>query len=106
MTAKNQMLKFQEKENNSNWKGDKAVAQTGRSRAERYFPTPCPCEICGEAKTERHHGDGNPLNNEKGNIFWLCRKHHMEADGRMDKWRSEDRPRNTKRDPITNRFIS
>ena len=47
------------------------------------FPGPRPCVKC-RAKGERHHVDGNPLNNVPENIAWLCRHHHMELDGRLE----------------------
>ncbi|KKK49301.1 hypothetical protein LCGC14_3136420 [marine sediment metagenome] len=68
-------------EQNSNWRGDKATVLSGRDRARRMYPVPKPCTMCGE-KGERHHKDGNTLNNEPINIDWLCRRHHMMADGR------------------------
>ena len=71
-------------ENNPNWKGDKALQISGRYRAEIWFPSK-PCEVCGKEKTERHHVDGNPLNNKVSNIKFLCRKCHMIEDGRLDK---------------------
>lgn len=37
-----------------------------------------PCEICGKEKVEAHHTDyRKPLQ-----INWLCRKHHMEIEGK------------------------
>ena len=57
--------------------------KTGRSRAERMYPECLPCVVCGSQRSERHHDDGNTLNNEPGNIKWLCRKCHMKRDGRL-----------------------
>ena len=68
---------------NSRWGGDNIDPNNGRCRALRMYP-PQPCHICGKV-AERHHKDGDTLNNEPSNIEWLCRKHHMEADGRMDR---------------------
>ena len=67
---------------NPNWHGDNIKAKSGRERARRMYP-PQPCRICGKA-AERHHKDGNPLNNKASNIDFLCRKHHMEADKRLE----------------------
>lgn len=64
-------------ENHPNWKGDDAARQTGRSRALNWFP-PKPCELCGEAKAERHHRDENTLNNAAENIQFLCRPCHLK----------------------------
>jgi hypothetical protein len=42
------------------------------------------CSRCGETKSlERHHIDGDPGNNDLGNISVLCRRCHMEVDGRL-----------------------
>jgi hypothetical protein len=71
------------KEGNPNWKGNNATFSTGRARAGRWFKKNRPCKICGSLKTEKHHKDGNPLNNNPKNIEWLCRRHHQEADGRL-----------------------
>ena len=70
-------------ENNTNWCTDTTKQQTGRMRAIRWYSLQ-PCEVCGE-KAERHHKDGNALNNEPSNIAFRCRKHHMEIDGRLAK---------------------
>ena len=67
---------------NTNWMGDKATAHTGRRRAQEWFPLE-PCEVCGSDKSERHHKDDDTLNNDRSNIQFLCRKHHMEIDGRL-----------------------
>ena len=61
------------------------IAETdarGRERAERWFNLK-PCEICGSNKSERHHKDNNPRNNNPENIMFVCRKHHQEIDGRL-----------------------
>lgn len=65
------------------WVGDEATIKTGRTRAERKYALE-PCETCGEQnkRIDRHHKDGNTLNNERENIKFLCRKCHMAEDGR------------------------
>lgn len=77
-----------------NWRGDKAHENSGRMRALRHIRCQ-PCRICGN-KGEHHHIDGNTLNNELTNIDYLCRRHHMEIDGRIPKaqlktWGIEDK---------------
>ena len=69
-------------EKNHNWKGDKAGKNMGHIRAIKKFPKQ-PCEVCSNDHSERHHIDGNTLNNSPENIKFLCRKHHMELDGRL-----------------------
>jgi hypothetical protein len=54
----------------------------GRNRAQRKFPLFGICE-CGRRATDRHHKDGNPLNNVPENIAYLCRLCHMIEDGRL-----------------------
>lgn len=76
-------------ERNPMWKGDNIDPKEGRGRAERMYPQQ-PCRICSK-KGERHHKDDNPLNNEPSNIDWLCKQHHMEADGRLERRASNGR---------------
>jgi len=74
----------QQREQNNFWKGDAADPDTGRDRARRWFPLPtvcCECEVA--PATERHHLDGNPLNNTN-NVLPVCRRCHMRLDGRLE----------------------
>ena len=72
------------KNKNPMWKGSNVkTINAGRTRAERWYKLK-PCVRCGE-KAERHHKDGNTLNNKPENINFLCRKCHMKSDGRMFK---------------------
>ncbi len=64
------------------WLGGKAGVRAGRDRALRRYRDVQPCENCGDQQAERHHRDGDTLNNEPENIAWLCRKCHMQSDGR------------------------
>jgi hypothetical protein len=63
------------------WKGVNITRQAGRERAVKLFPLE-PCEICNNPKAERHHIDGNPVNNIRTNIMFLCRKHHILIEKR------------------------
>jgi 5-methylcytosine-specific restriction endonuclease McrA len=69
------------------WTGSDATAKAGRHRALRLYPDIGPCIVCGSAKAERHHLDGNTANNEPSNIIIACRKCHMAMDGRLDEFR-------------------
>jgi hypothetical protein len=69
------------------WKGDAVTPKGGRTRALRYYKDIGPCSACGAQHAERHHKDGDTANNEPDNIAILCRKCHMEADGRMEEFR-------------------
>ena len=65
------------------WLGDEASRSAGHARAWRRYRDIGPCVRCGAEKSERHHRDGNTLNNEPENIEVLCRRCHMEADARL-----------------------
>ena len=66
------------------WRADDVSDKCGRGRALRTFRTPSPCIKCGAGNSERHHADGNTSNNTVDNIVWLCRRCHMEEDGRLE----------------------
>jgi hypothetical protein len=68
-------------ENNHEWKGDQAKIKTGRERARKIFP-------CPKGK-QRHHIDGNTLNNSPDNILIVTPKEHIALDNR--KFKSEKR---------------
>lgn len=70
------------------WVGDNACVKTGRTRALRKYSAR-PCSVCGSEKAERHHIDGNTLNNEAENIVFVCRKCHMTKDGRIEQAREQ-----------------
>lgn len=74
-------------EGNGQWTGDAASPNAGHLRAARMYPDPGMCTGCGKKRAERHHKDGNPANNDPSNIDFLCRRCHMEADGRLGRFR-------------------
>ena len=65
------------------WVGDHTTPANGRKRARARVPSGA-CVRCGGTPGERHHRDGNPANNAADNIVVLCRRCHMEEDGRLD----------------------
>jgi hypothetical protein len=70
-------------EANPSWKGDAAREETKRERARRMYPLgECEHDGCEASATDRHHVDRDTGNNARSNIRLLCRKHHMEEDGR------------------------
>lgn len=83
---------FQKGEQHPSWKGDAATRHEGRHRAQALYPLQ-PCQVCGaepvNRNVHRHHKDGNPLNNEPGNIAFLCVKHHAEAHNGHFVWLHE-----------------
>lgn len=72
---------------NPRWKGDLASRGAGRSRARALYDLG-PCEECGGAGFDRHHRDGDTLNNDPSNVRVLCRRCHMLEDGRLDRLRT------------------
>ena len=75
--------------NHYRWTGDSATQNAGRCRARRLYPALSPCIKCNSVDSERHHIDGNTLNNEPNNIMWLCTWCHMELDGRLEAVRQQ-----------------
>lgn len=67
---------------NGAWRGADVSPKGGRRRAERMYPHIGQCSVCGGARAERHHIDGNPANNAPDNVRALCRRCHMMVDGR------------------------
>lgn len=60
----------------------------GRSLANRLHPGE-PCEVCampygGRGRVQRHHIDGDTMNNDRSNIAFLCVAHHMSAHRARD----------------------
>lgn len=69
---------------NGKWVGSKISIGGGRLRAQRYYKLG-ECFLCHKKRGERHHKDGDPINNSPENILILCRKCHMITDGRIEK---------------------
>lgn len=78
------------------WRGENITQISGRVRAIRIFPDAKPCKNHPEKRGERHHKNGDTRDNSPDNIEWLCRKCHMEADGRLEKLRNSAPGRSAK----------
>ena len=74
------------------WKGDDAGENTKRRRARKLMKIDA-CQQCGATAVDRHHKDGNTGNNDPSNLIALCRRCHMQIDGRLDQF-AEMRIRN------------
>lgn len=83
-TAEHKAKRIRTGPEHANWKGNDITVKSGRSRALRKFP-PQPCTVCGCARSDRHHVDGDTSNNDESNVLFLCRRCHMTADGRIDR---------------------
>jgi len=70
------------------WRGENATPNKKRARAQRWFSlegVTCEHEQCDKPATDRHHKNGDIDNNERTNLAFLCRRHHMEIH--EQKWR-------------------
>lgn len=76
-------------EGHPNWRGDAAKTHVKRVRAHRVIPELGPCEKCGAPARDRHHIDGDTGNNVPENLTALCRRCHMEVDGRLARMGTE-----------------
>jgi hypothetical protein len=59
------------------------TAGSWRQRATRGFPELGPCAKCNGKAVDRHHKNGDVTDNSPENIAMLCRRCHMETDGRL-----------------------
>lgn len=67
------------------WRGAMASDNSKRHRAWRRFSLG-PCERCGNPGTDRHHRNGNL--DDLRDIAILCRRCHMQSDGRLERLKS------------------
>jgi hypothetical protein len=60
-------------------------SHAGHQRAIRRYRElgVCQHDGCSADAVDRHHVDGDGNNNDPSNIRFLCRRHHMEEDGRL-----------------------
>ena len=77
---------------NPRWRGDAVKNDAAWDRAQRRYSLG-KCERCEKPAQDRHHIDGNIRNNDTSNIARLCRRHHMEVDGRLAKLIQRNRER-------------
>ncbi len=62
----------------------------GHAEARRLYPLDqCEWDGCDAQARDHHHRDGDATNNAPENIARLCRRHHMESDGRLSRFREE-----------------
>lgn len=75
--------------------------------ARYWFPLADTCERCDTSPAvDRHHIDGDPLNNVPSNIQSLCRRCHMEVDGRSNGALRKERCRNGHPYTADNTYVS
>lgn len=74
-------------ERNPMWRGKEVDKEAARARARRLYSLDgiaCEYQGCEELAKDRHHINGDTRNNDRSNIRFLCRRHHMVEDGRLD----------------------
>lgn len=67
------------------WKGDKVGIDALHVYIRRRLPKPQKCPICRKSPPYDLANISNEYKREVSDWEWLCRKCHMEKDGRLDK---------------------
>ncbi len=78
-------------ERHPGWRGDLVSKNQARDRARQWYERGA-CEKCSKPGYDRHHVDGNPYNNIPSNVQVLCRRCHMIADGRLERFKAFPKP--------------
>lgn len=71
--------------NNPQWVADKVSYQALHSWVKRHFAKPLICDNCNQEKKLDLANISGEYKRELSDWEWLCRKCHMEKDGRLDK---------------------
>jgi hypothetical protein len=82
-TARKRMSLSMLAEKNHNWKGDNVEVHCW---VKRYKPQPQLCECCNKRKSYDLANISGKYLYDINDFEWLCRKCHMEKDGRIDKF--------------------
>lgn len=80
---RNQLSIMRRGRNNKMWKGDKVGLNALHAWLKNRIQKPSLCEICKVVPPYDLANKGKYNRNFK-NWYWLCRKCHMESDGRME----------------------
>lgn len=70
---------------NPQWKGNKVKYHAIHSYVKRYKPKPKLCEYCGLKPPYDLANINGKYKRDLKDWEWLCRKCHMEKDGRIEK---------------------
>lgn len=69
---------------NNQWKGDNAGIIALHIWIRRYKPKPITCEICNKNRPFDLANISGEYKRDINDYQWLCRRCHMESDGRMN----------------------
>lgn len=73
---------------NSMWKGDEVGYTQLHAWLKKWLPKPKLCENCKKAPPHDLANKTGIYNRDLKNWEWLCRKCHMEKDGRLSRFLS------------------
>lgn len=78
-------------ENNPNWVGDKIGYIGVHGYINRNYPKPELCQDCKKRKAYDLANMTGIYSRELKNWKWLCRRCHMQRDGRMNNLKNQER---------------
>ena len=78
---------FQKGDKNPSWKGDDVGYGSLHDYVKYHFPKPEKCQVCKEIKELDLANISGNYKRDLTDWEWLCRKCHMEKDGRAEKLR-------------------
>jgi hypothetical protein len=72
-------------ENHPNWKGDNPITKVGLHKwVRRHLPKPDLCQVCNEIPAFDLANITEIYNRDFSNWIYMCRRCHMESDGRLN----------------------
>ncbi|KKN74696.1 hypothetical protein LCGC14_0387380 [marine sediment metagenome] len=78
-------------EKNPQWKGDSVGLSALHEWLTLRIPKPNKCQRCNKAKPHDLANRRGNYNRDLNEWWWLCRRCHMEEDGRLDNLRERNR---------------
>lgn len=76
------------------WVGDKVGKVQVHTWMKKIMPRPDRCDKCGKRGKVDLANRSNEYKRDKNDWDWLCRKCHMESDGRLEKFLSHSNMHN------------
>ena len=79
-------MRKNQNEKNPMWKGDNVGMRALHNWVKRHKPKPDLCVDCKKAPIKELANISQQYKRDVNDYEWLCRKCHMEKDGRMKEW--------------------